>query len=215
MEFLKKLFGKKSKAPEAIVKAGRPDPMQFAIKPSPEKVTEEANVKGDVYAALPDALRATGAFRVDAVGSIVAELQRHETPFRPISSYPFKKGATFALPDGTLTTLDGCLATKAADIDAPKLIDRVAGELTGRIQRSYDLKRWDALGIARVKITPGQPLACSKVQRIRKIHPIDSVPEIPLAGCSAKFCSCLYSPLIEGVDYQATSRTRRRDTSEG
>ncbi|CAJ9926343.1 Uncharacterised protein [Burkholderia pseudomallei] len=212
MNFLRKLFAKKVvPTSDASTPAARPDPMQFAVKASPERIIEEASVKAEVYAALPDALRATGAFQLDAIDGIVAELHRHESAFRPVSAHPLKMAAPFPVTDGRMTTLGECLMAESAGINAVKLIDRIAGDLTNRIQRKYDLKRWAAMGIEKVKIIPGKPSTCSNVERMRKVHPIDAVPEIPLAGCAEKFCFCTYHPLIEGVDYHERPQARQQD----
>ncbi|TAM15940.1 MAG: hypothetical protein EPN65_16635 [Pandoraea sp.] len=206
MEFFRKLFGKKSRSvPKPTSSLAGPNSMRPAIKASPEKLAEEANVKSDVYAALPDALRGVGVFRLDTIESLIAELRRRETDFQPVSAYHLKKDAIFPLADGTMTTLHACLIPEAGkNVNAVKLINRIAGDLTNRIQQKYDLQRWAAMGVKSVKIYPGKPHACPRVQRIRKIHPIEEAPPIPLIDCTEKFCSCGYRPLFEGIDYERT-----------
>ena len=199
MGILRKLFGAKPEAPSA---SPRPDPMAFAVKASPETLAEEAGIKAEVFAALPDALRAAGVFRHETIDSIVAELQRHDVALRPVSAAPLTKGAMFLLSDGTMTTLDGCLtADAAADMNAVKRVTEIAGPLTNKVWNRHNLRRWEAMGVATVTLTPsGAPDVCPKMTRLRKRHPIGSVPEIPLAGCSAKMCFCGYQPNIRGVD---------------
>jgi len=203
MGILRKLFGAKSvPEPETDGAPLRPGPMAFAVKASPEKLAEQASIKADVFAALPDALRAAGVFRPETIDSIVAELQRHDVALRPVSAVPLKKGATFSLKDGTTTTLDGCLTQDAVeDVNAVKRVTEIAGLLTNKIVNRYNLRRWVAMGVVTVTITPsGAPDICPKMKRLRKTHPIGNVPEIPLAGCSAKACFCGYRARIPGVD---------------
>jgi hypothetical protein len=49
------------------------------------------------------------------------------------------------------------------------------------------------LGLKTVKIEDcGDERDCSKIKRLKKVWPIDQVPDLPLPGCTAKYCRCSF-----------------------
>jgi hypothetical protein len=61
------------------------------------------------------------------------------------------------------------------------------------IHRKYELLRMKRIGIKTVKIEDcGDERDCKAIKRLKKVWPIDEVPELPLPGCTAEYCRCTY-----------------------
>ena len=67
-----------------------------------------------------------------------------------------------------------------------------------RVARKRDLIKFRELGFVRkVKIIPvGDARDCNNIKRFKKTHDLDRVPDLPLAGCTAPYCRCMYEPII-------------------
>ncbi len=67
-----------------------------------------------------------------------------------------------------------------------------------RVWRKKELRRLKELGVRQVKISPcGDARDCGKIKRLRKTYRIDEVPDLPLPGCTAPYCRCIYLPIIK------------------
>ncbi len=66
-----------------------------------------------------------------------------------------------------------------------------------KASREADIKLFRAQGfIKQVKIECDSD-ACTQVHRLKKIHGLESVPDLPLPGCKEDFCRCYLSPIIK------------------
>lgn len=62
-----------------------------------------------------------------------------------------------------------------------------------KVSRKYELNRLKALGLKYVVIDDcGDERDCKAVKHCKKRWPIDEVPELPLPGCDAEYCRCMY-----------------------
>jgi hypothetical protein len=63
------------------------------------------------------------------------------------------------------------------------------------VGRKYKLLEFKARGVKKVKIfSAGGDLDCKAVESVRRVFPLDSVPELPLRDCDAPYCRCEYVP---------------------
>jgi hypothetical protein len=62
-----------------------------------------------------------------------------------------------------------------------------------KVIRKYKLIELKNLGLKMVEILDcDDGRDCSKIKRLKKVWPIDQVPELPLLGCAAEYCRCEY-----------------------
>jgi hypothetical protein len=71
-------------------------------------------------------------------------------------------------------------------------------DVSHRVSRKRELLRAKELGfIKQIRISPvGDEGDCARIKRLRKIHNIDAVPQLPLPDCDAPFCRCMYLPIV-------------------
>ncbi len=70
--------------------------------------------------------------------------------------------------------------------------------VSGHVQRKYTLKRYKEAGVPNVKIScANDQRDCQNVKKIKNnIWDINNAPELPLDGCTAEYCRCVYIPVL-------------------
>jgi hypothetical protein len=69
------------------------------------------------------------------------------------------------------------------------------------VSRKQQLTKFGQSGVGKVRVSPcGKPVACAKVERLKRSYVIDQAPALPLAGCDARCCQCLYEPVIDELE---------------
>ncbi|MGZ5000567.1 MAG: hypothetical protein ACXV7F_09720, partial [Methylomonas sp.] len=63
-----------------------------------------------------------------------------------------------------------------------------------RVSRKKELINLAKIGVEKVKIIPDHD--CAKIKRLKKVHNISEVPDLPLDGCDQPFCICYYQGII-------------------
>ena len=88
--------------------------------------------------------------------------------------------------------------TTLRNIEPKALLEDMHLDAFHRVARKRDLRRFRDLGfVKQVKIVPvGDERDCGKIKRFKKIYNIGDVPELPLAGCTAPYCRCIYEAVI-------------------
>jgi hypothetical protein len=77
--------------------------------------------------------------------------------------------------------------------DPQGIISNIYYQADHKIQRKKELDRLKAAGFKTVKIEDcGDQRDCKAIKRLKKVWPIDEVPELPLPNCKADYCRCTY-----------------------
>jgi hypothetical protein len=87
-----------------------------------------------------------------------------------------------------------CFSDAGLHHENPKEILKVLYyKIFHKISRKYELIRMKEVGIKTVKIEDcGDERDCQKIKKLKKLWPIDQVPELPLSGCTSEYCRCSY-----------------------
>jgi len=81
------------------------------------------------------------------------------------------------------------------DIEPKSFIGTIRLDSFHRISREKALTRAKtAGGISRVRLQPDYE--CPTANALKKIYPIDEVPELPAPGCKLEFCRCWWEPIV-------------------
>lgn len=93
--------------------------------------------------------------------------------------------------------LEFFVTEKLAGSEPKSIVSTIILNAFHKASREAELKEFRAHGfIKQVKINC-DPDACPQVKRLKKIHGIDAVPDLPLAGCKEDLCMCYLSPIIK------------------
>jgi hypothetical protein len=77
--------------------------------------------------------------------------------------------------------------------DPKEIIKNIWYKNFHKTHRKYELHHMKCLGIKTVKIENcGDERDCKAIKRLKKVWPIDEVPELPLPNCKADYCRCTY-----------------------
>ena len=83
-------------------------------------------------------------------------------------------------------------------IEPKSTLEQMQLEAFHRVSRKKELLKLKQMGwVKQVKIcSMGGGSDCSKIRKSKKVYNINEVPELPLEGCNAAFCSCSYEAVI-------------------
>jgi hypothetical protein len=77
--------------------------------------------------------------------------------------------------------------------DPKGVIENIYYQNYHKVARKHELERMKKMGIKKVKIEDcGDERDCKAIKRLKKIWPIDEVPDLPLPSCTAAYCRCTY-----------------------
>lgn len=93
-------------------------------------------------------------------------------------------------------------AARAAKLTPdPSEIEARGTAIHHAVSRKQQLTKFRQSGVGKVRVSPcGKPVACAKVERLKRSYVIDQAPALPLAGCDAGCCQYLYEPVIDELE---------------
>ena len=150
-------------------------PEALAIK---AKLEREGN---EIYEAVVTDIRKCGFFEP----ALIPELEKRIEGL--------KTGAKWQVP---VKEIKGFLSDLGLQQERPgDILKNIHLQNQNKLWRKRDLAEMKRDGIKKVKISIWDDDGdCPKIQKLKKIWPIDQVPDLPLPGCTAKYCRCEYIP---------------------
>jgi hypothetical protein len=182
----------------------------YAIAPAPKMLEAEYQDNEEVMRLLEAAIRASGFFRIEAIPELLSKLRGGSEPFARVNTkIAFEDDEFLSVEEKRVLGLNTrmkyskafigyfdpeCLKT----IEPKSVLENMHLSAFHRVARKRDLLEFRELGfVKQVRIVPvGDARDCGKIKRFRKIHDINQVPELPLPGCTAPYCRCMYEPII-------------------
>jgi hypothetical protein len=186
------------------------DSSGYAIPVTPEMLEAERQDNDEVMRLLEASIRASGLFRTEKIPDLISKLRRGLSPFARVNTQiAFEGDQILSVEEKRALGLNTRMKYSKSFIDCfdPKCIETiepksVLGDMHlsafHRVARRRDLIKFRDEGfVKRVKIVPvGDARDCNKIKRFMKIHDLSLVPELPLPGCTASYCRCMYEPII-------------------
>jgi hypothetical protein len=184
-----------------------------SIPATPEMIAAEEEDNREILKLLEESIRTCGHFRVEMIPALLAKLRDVQGPFVRMDTMSAFAGSQILTIEEKrnlgLNTRMKYTAEYIAHfeinslkaIEPKSLLECMHLNAFHRVARKRDLQTFRKLGfVDKVKIRPmGDEGDCKKIEQFRKIHSLETVPELPIAGCDAPFCRCWYEPQIGGT----------------
>jgi hypothetical protein len=201
-------FAKRRKAlptnVEATYRAG------YSIPVTDKMLEAELQDNEEVMKLLEARIIASCFFRAEKIPELVAKIRLGFSPFARLNTkVAFEGNEVLTVEEkkslGLNTRMKYSKAfieyfdpTTLRNIEPKALLEDMHLDAFHRVARKRDLLKFRDLGfVKQVKIVPvGDERDCDKIKRFKKIHDIGDVPELPLPGCTAPYCRCMYEPVI-------------------
>lgn len=182
----------------------------YAIPVTAEMLEKERQDNDEVMRLLEANIRASGLFRTEKIPELVAKLRAGSSPFARVNTkIAFGVESSLSVQEKRALGLNTRMKYSKAFIEyfdpttlkttEPKsFLEDMHLNAFHRVARKRDLVDFRELGfVKRVKIVPvGDARDCNEIKRFKKIHDLNRVPHLPLPGCAAPYCRCMYEPIL-------------------
>jgi hypothetical protein len=167
----------------------------------------EREADRELLVLLRDNIARSGLFRAEKIDALIHLLHTAYVPFGRLNTRIAFEGSTiltatqkrnlglntrrkysrefieYFYPE-SLRTIEPCAALEHMHLDA-----------FHRVSRSKELRKLRKLGFVK-KVTVGADPECAKAQALRGAFALTAPPLLPVPGCTAPFCRCLYVPVL-------------------
>ena len=195
-----KTLTKPSTEYQTPIKAGCGIPM------TKQEVELEREYNEEIMQILEAQIAASGFFRAEKIPDLMAKLKGASIPFgRTNTRVAFGGDVILTVGEKKALGLNTRMKYSKTFIEyfEPLALKTIEPKATlecvhlgafHRVSRKQELRRLNNLGfVKQVKIVGGD---CERMKRFKKTYLIEEVPELPLPGCDAPFCSCYYEAII-------------------
>jgi hypothetical protein len=192
----------------------------YGIPVTEEQLELERQSNEEVIKLLEATVAASGFFRAEKIGELIAVLRGASFPFCRVNTRVAFGGDVFlTVKEKKALGLNSRMKYSKAFIDyfEPSVLRSIEPKaaLEGmhldafhRVSRRNELRRFKELGfVDRVKIVPCEDERdCGAIKQFKKIWRIEEVPELPLPGCDAPYCRCMYEPIVSPSPRQVAAQ---------
>jgi|GEM_PF-2190867 len=182
----------------------------FGIPMTEQEVELERQYNEEIMNLLEATIATSGFFRAEKIPELMAKLRGASVPFgRTNTSVAFDGDVILTVDEKRALGLNTRMKYSKTfieyfDASALKTIEPKATpecmhlDAFHRVSRKKELLSLKKLGfVKQVKIVPvGDSRDCKKIKRFKKIYSMEEVPELPVPGCDAPFCRCMYEAII-------------------
>jgi hypothetical protein len=182
----------------------------YGIPMTEQEIELECQSNNQVLELLERNIAASGFFRAEKIRELIATLKEGSIPFgRTNTRVAFDGGPLLTVEEKKALGLNTRMkySKKFIDYFEPSAFRTIEPKATlecmhldafHRVSRQKELLRFKKLGFVKeVEIVPcGDSRDCRKIKRLKKVYRLEEVPELPLPGCNAPYCRCMYVPII-------------------
>jgi hypothetical protein len=172
-----------------------------------EETAAEREADQEIMTILENSIIRSGYFKPERVAHLVAILKSGYAPFGRVNTRIAFKGEPILTVEekrslGLNTRrkysrqfIEYFQPESLKNIEPHSVLEAMHLDAFHRVSRKKELRKLRQLGsVKQVKIS--WDAECIKIKSPNKIYPIESVPELPVPGCTAPFCCCIYVPVI-------------------
>jgi len=175
-----------------------------------EEIELERQDGEETMKLLETRIASSGLFRIDRIPDLLAKLRAGYTPFARVNTkVAFDGDVLLTVKEKKELELNARMKYSKNYIEYfdPKALRKIEPKATlenmhldafHRVSQKRELIKLRELNfVKQVRIVSSEDARdCAKVKRFKKIHPIDEAPELPLPGCTAAYCRCMYLAVI-------------------
>jgi hypothetical protein len=178
---------------------------QVAIPANRQQIDEERQSNEEIMRLVEAAIGSSGVFLPEKISYLMEKLRSGFSPFTRVNTKSASEGdVTLTVAEKKALGLNTRMKYSKAFIDCfdpsafnriePKaFLENIHLDAFHRVSRKNDLRKFRQIGVRTVEILDvGDAGDCSKIKRFKKVHNFDEVPELPLPGCTAPYCRCMY-----------------------
>ncbi len=177
----------------------------YGISMTDREVELERQSNEEIMQLLEARIVSSGFFRAEKITELMAKLREGSSPFARVNTnVAFDGGAILTVEEKRVLGLNTKMKYSKNFIEYfdPIVFKKIEPKnaLTDmhldafhRVARKKELRELKELNVRQVDILPaGDARDCGKIKRFKKTHRINEVPELPLPGCTAPYCRCMY-----------------------
>lgn len=179
----------------------------FAITPSPEMLETELGDKEEIMSLMEASMRASGVFRPEKIPELISKLRDGSDRFERVNTQIAFIGEEFLTVEDkrahglntrmkyTKEYIECFHPDRLKSIEPKSFLKNMHLSAFHRVAARKELTNFRKLGfVKQVNILPcGDERDCNEVKKIKNPYPLDNVPDLPLPGCTAPYCRCLYA----------------------
>lgn len=178
---------------------------QVAIPATRQQIDEERQSNEEIMQLVEAACISSGVFLPEKIPYLMVKLRSGFNPFTRLNTKTASDGEVIltvaekkALGLNTRMKYSRefieCFVPLAFKKIEPKaFLENIHLDAFHRVARRNDLRKFRQIGVRKVEIlNVGDARDCGKIKRFRKVHSLDEVPDLPLPGCTAPYCRCMY-----------------------
>ena len=190
---------KRARPVEPLAKAS------FDLEMMPYEAAAERKADQEILILLERRIVSSGFFKQERVGNLIAVLKSGYVPFGRVNSHIAFKGDPLTVEEkrrlGLNTRrkysrqfIDYFRPESLKNIEPHSVLESMHLDAFHRVSRKKHLRRLKGLGfVTHVKISADTE--CNRMSSSQS-YPIESVPELPVQGCTAPYCRCMYEAII-------------------
>jgi hypothetical protein len=176
-----------------------------AIPATRQQIDEEQQSNEEIMQLVEAAIFSSGVFKPEKIPYLMTKLRGGFSPFTRVNAKAASDGdVILTVAEKKALGLNTRMKYSKAFIECfdpsafkriePKVfLENIHLDAFHRVSRKNELRRFRKVGVRKVEIIDvGDAGDCSKIKRFRKVHNLDDVPELPLPGCTAPYCRCMY-----------------------
>jgi len=182
----------------------------YCIPVTEEQVELERQSNEEVIKLLEAKIAASGFFRAEKIPELIAILKEASVPFGRVNTrVAFEGDVVLMVKEKEALGLNSRMkySKKFIEYFEPSVLKSIEPKATlecmhldafHRVSRKKELLRFKELGFVKeVRIVPVRDERdCRQIKRFKKTWRIEEAPELPLPGCSAPYCRCMYEAII-------------------
>ena len=187
----------------------RPSTSGFGIAMTDEEVELERQYGEEILKLLEARMIKSGFFKTEMVPQLVATLRQGYSPFgRTNTKAAFEGETMLTVQEKKALGLNIRMKYSSKfiayfdpaalkSIEPKSTLSCMHLDVFHRVSRKRELRKLKRADIHRVKVVcVGDDGDCEKIKRLKKVYRIGEVPELPLRGCTADFCRCMYQGMV-------------------
>lgn len=182
----------------------------YGIPVTEEQVESERHSNEEVIKLLEAKIATSGFFRAEKILELIAILKKGSIPYGRVNTgVAFEGDVVLSVKEKKALGLNSRMkySKKFIEYFEPSVLKSIEPKATlrcmyldafHRVSRKKELLRFKELGfIKEVRIVPVEDERdCWQIKRFKKTWRIEEAPELPLPGCSAPYCRCMYEAII-------------------
>ena len=183
----------------------------IALPATREMLAEEESAMRETFALLESRMNASGVFVPEKISVLLSLLRTASQPFSRVNkSVAFQGDTVLTVAEKKALNLNTrmrytreylafFLPERLAGLEPKSLLSDMHLAAFHEVRNRRELAKLKRSGLIRrvgiLACDDGRD--CTQVRSVRRTFALDEAPALPLPGCDAPYCRCLYTPIVD------------------